>query len=122
MVNVPLTLCGFVVLGLLATTACSPRGDKKKCTEATRNFYSLTFWHRADKEIAAAPEEQRLGLRRQKETAFQAELDKSLDMEASKCVAAADDDRALCMIKAKTCAEAKKCMPDDAKGMQDACP
>ncbi|HPH69651.1 MAG TPA: hypothetical protein PLF40_28060 [Kofleriaceae bacterium] len=102
----------FLLLIVAISIGCR-RGDKAKCEKAVRNVFTLTFWHTAEKQIAALPEDQRLAKRRELEQKFDAKIKLELDRIASQCVAADDDDRADCMIKADTCAKAKACMPDD---------
>lgn len=112
----------FLLLTVVATmvTACM-RGDKKKCEEATRNVFTLTFWHNANKQIAAAPPEKQAALRAELSNKLQQDLALNLESEASKCIKAGDNDRADCMIKAQTCDEAKKCMPKDAYWLDKMC-
>lgn len=102
------------VLGLtIALTLGCHRGDKNKCEQAVRNVFVLSFWHDGDKQLAKLPEAQRLDQRRLLEQKFDTIMKQDFTRIVSQCVAAGDDDRADCMIKADTCAKAKACMPGD---------
>jgi hypothetical protein len=95
------------VLLVLAIAAC--QGDPQKCEQAVRNYASLVYWKQADKEIAAAPPEQRDAMRKDKLAELQAQLDKGLQTLVSQCTSANNKDQITCMIEAKTAEQAKAC-------------
>ena len=92
---------------VLAVAAC--QGDPQKCEQAVRNYATLIYWKQADKDIAAAPAEQRDQLRKDKLAEFQAQLDKGLQTLVSQCTSANNKDQINCMIEAKTAETAKAC-------------
>jgi hypothetical protein len=103
----------FAQAMLMCALASSCRGDQALCERATRNVFTLTFWHDADQQIAALPQADQLAKRRMMEAKFDTMMKQDFARVTSQCVAANDSDRANCMIKADTCAKAKACMPDD---------
>jgi len=98
------TLLVFV-LGLCS--GC--KGDKQKCEQAARNYATLTYWGRVDKEIAAAPADKRDGLRKKRLSEFANELESKIDVVVSQCQSANNDDQIDCMIAAKTADQAVEC-------------
>jgi len=98
----------LVVLSLLfGVVAC--KADAQKCEQAARNFATLTFWKKADAEIAAAPASQRKLMRQKKLSAFTNELEGKIDVVVSQCQSAGNDKQIDCMIDAKTADEALEC-------------
>ena len=93
-----------VVLGLFGC-----KGDPGKCEKAARNFATLTYWKRADAEIAKLPKEQRDADRKKRLSAFTNDLEKHIDFFVQQCVNANNDDQIECMLAAKTGDEAAKC-------------
>ncbi len=99
----------FVAFALLASCG---RGDQQKCDLACRNYASLMFWKDADPIIAAAPEDQRAALRKQKLAEFASKLENGVDFCVSKCQAANNDGQMKCMTEAKTAKAVKACATD----------
>jgi hypothetical protein len=98
----------LLALVLLAgLSAC--KADAQKCEQASRNFATLTFWKKADAEIAKAPPEKREALRRKKLSLFTAELEAKIDLVVSQCQSANNEDQIDCMIAAKTAEAALEC-------------
>lgn len=100
-----------IVLLVIALTAC--RSDPEKCEKAIRNYATLVFWEGADKEIAAAPVDKRDALRREKLAKFQADMEKGLQIDVSKCTSANFSSQLDCMIDAKTAKQARDCIPEE---------
>ena len=63
-----------------------------------------------DKEIAAAPADQRDALRKKKVAMFSNDLENGVDTCINQCTSANNDEQVDCMINAKTAAEASKCI------------
>jgi hypothetical protein len=97
------TLLSVLALG----SGC--KGDAQKCEQAARNYATLTFWAKADKEINAAPAAKRDGLRKKKLSAFTNELESKIDVVVSQCQSANNDEQIDCMIAAKTADQAMEC-------------
>jgi hypothetical protein len=98
-----------VVLAVLFVAAPGCKADKDRCDQAARNFATLTFWERAEVEIAAAPAARRETLRKKKLSQFTSELETRIDLVVSQCQSANNDEQIDCMIAAKTGTEALKC-------------
>jgi hypothetical protein len=92
---------------LLVVAAC--RGDAQQCDQGCRNVASLLYWGGADKEIAAAPADQRDALRKRKLTEFGQKLEAGIDMCVSQCQAAGNQATIDCLIAAKTADQALDC-------------
>jgi hypothetical protein len=99
----------LVTFLLAIAFAAGCQGDPQKCEQAVRNYASLIYWKQADKEIAAAPPDQREAMRKDKLAEFQAQLDKGLQTLVSQCTSANNKDQVNCMIEAKTAEQAKEC-------------
>jgi hypothetical protein len=97
----------LVVLFALASPAC--KADAQKCEQAARNFATLTYWKRANAEIAAQPPEKRETLRRRKLSEFTVELETKIDLVVKQCQSANNEDQIDCMIAAKTAEQALEC-------------
>ncbi len=95
----------IAVLGLLA--AC--KGDRQKCESACRNYGTLLYWDIADKQIQAAPADQREAMRKRKLGEFSSQLENGVDTCVNQCTSANNDKQVDCMIGAKTADEAAKC-------------
>jgi len=95
------------VLLVLAIAGC--QGDPQKCEQAVSNYASLVYWKQANKEIDAAPADQREAMRKDKLAELQAQLDKGLQTLVSQCTSANNKDQINCMIEAKTAEAAKAC-------------
>lgn len=95
----------IAVLGLLA--AC--KGDRQKCETACRNYGTLLYWEISDKQIQAAPAEQREALRKRKLAEFSSKLENGVDVCINQCSSANNDKQVDCMTTAKTADEASKC-------------
>src|ERR1700755_3544284 len=94
------------MLGLgLALAAC--RGDAVKCDQGCRNYFTLSFWNKADAEIARARGEQRDALRKQKLGELNQGMESGVDMCVSQCQAANNTADIECMIAAKTAEQAR---------------
>jgi hypothetical protein len=92
---------------LIALGAC--KADKQKCENAARNFATLTYWEKAEQEIAAVPADKREALRKKKLSQFTAELETRIDVVVSQCQSANNDEQIDCMIAAKTGSAALQC-------------
>lgn len=92
---------------LLAVAAC--RGDAQQCDQACRNAANLQYWRGADKDIAAAPADQRDALRKQKVTEFGRKLEAGIDQCVSQCQAAGNQGTIDCLIAAKTADQIDAC-------------
>ncbi len=88
-------------------TGC--RVDTQLCDQACRNSASLRYWREADKEIAAAPAEQRDALRKQKLGEFSGKVDAGLAMCVNQCRSSRDPSTAECLAKAKTAEQSVAC-------------
>jgi hypothetical protein len=105
------------VLLLLAFALTACKGDPVKCEQAARNFATLTYWGKANAEIAKLPAEQRASARKDRLGKFTNELETRIDLIVSQCQSANNDDQIDCMIAAKTAAQALECaeLAPDAK-------
>ena len=100
-------LACVVIFAALGLSGC--KGDREKCEQAARNFAELTYWKKANAEIAALPEAERSLARQKITSAFTNELEGSIDFFTQQCISANNDDQVDCMIKAKTAEAAAKC-------------
>ena len=96
------------VVWLVLLLGCT-RTDPDKCEKAIRNFAQLVYWEDAEKEIAAAPPDQREALRKDKLAKFERDLEKGITLDVSKCTSANFSDQVDCMIAAKTAKQARAC-------------
>ena len=85
------------------------KADAAKCEQAARNYATLTFWKKAEDEIAKAPPAKRDGIRKHKLSDFTNELEGKIDLVVSQCQSANNDDQIDCMIAAKTADAAIDC-------------
>lgn len=92
----------------LALGAAGCKADAQKCDQACRNVAKLLYWQQADKDIAAAPAEQRDALRKQKLGEFSTKLEAGIDLCISQCQSARPD--VDCMIAATAAEQAKACI------------
>jgi hypothetical protein len=99
------SLCLVLVL---VSLGC--KGEFAKCEQACRNYAHLVFWEEADKEIEAAPREQRDELRKKKLGEFTNNLERGLHLCTSKCQDANHKEDIACMIDAKTATKVKECL------------
>jgi len=97
-----------LVLALVATAACK-RPSVESCEEALRNYAQLTFWEKAELEIAAAPPAEREQLRAAKLLERDAKIQEGLDFAVGQCRAARDFEGVKCMKAARTAAAARAC-------------
>lgn len=97
---------------VVAITLAACHGNPEKCEKACRNYAELTYWKKADAEIAAAPPEQRDALRKQKLSKFTADLEQGLTLCTTRCSSANNDKQADCLIEAKTADQAKACVDE----------
>jgi hypothetical protein len=98
----------IVVAGALATSACK-KPKAEDCEAAIRNWFTLVYWEEAEKEIAAAPPEQRDALRAAKLADRDAKLAEGLDLSVRQCRAAGDFGGVKCMKEARTAKQARAC-------------
>ncbi len=99
----------IVVVSLaLGLTACK-RPSPEACEAASRRWFTLIYWDEAEKEIAAAPPEQREALRKAKAADHDTKLEQGLELAMNKCRAARDFDGVACMKNASTADQARKC-------------
>jgi hypothetical protein len=96
-----------LVVIVLILVSC--KADKERCDQAVRNYATLTYWLRANKEIAAAPAPKRVQLRKDKVARFTYEMESGVDVLVSQCQSANNDDQIDCMIAAKTAEQALAC-------------
>ena len=97
----------LVLAAAIFVTAC--RGDAQKCEQACRNVYTLTYWQRADAEIAKLPQEQRKLERQKRLSDFTNRLEMGVDTCTTQCQSANNDEQIDCMIAAKTAEQAIAC-------------
>jgi hypothetical protein len=93
---------------LAAGGAC--KGDARKCEVGCRNYATLAFWNAADREVAAAPADQRDAVRKRKLSELDEKLSSGIDMCVSQCQAANNDTEIDCLIAAKTADQATECL------------
>ncbi len=93
---------------VILLTAC--KSDPVKCEKAIRNYATLVYWDGAEKEIQAAPADKRDAMRQEKLAKFQADIERGLDLEVSKCTSANFGPQIECMTNAVTAKEAKDCI------------
>jgi hypothetical protein len=97
----------FAVLFVLVLGAC--KADAERCEQATRNYANLTYWKKANAEIAQAPADRRDALRKKKLAQFTNEVEIRIDDVVRQCQTANNDEQIDCMIKAKTAEEINEC-------------
>jgi hypothetical protein len=97
----------FVLLVVAMALGC--KGDPVQCEKACRNYAELSYWDEAEKEITAAPTEQRDDLRKKKMAEFSEKMSRGIDMCTSKCMSANNDKDIKCLSEARTAKEAKAC-------------
>jgi hypothetical protein len=98
----------LILVALALVVGCS-RPSAKDCEEALRNWFTLVYWDKAEKEIAAAPPEQREALRAEKVKEKDKQLEAGIELGINQCRASRDKDGVKCMKDAKTAAQALKC-------------
>jgi hypothetical protein len=98
----------LVLAAVLALAGCS-RPSAKDCEEALRNYVTLLFWEQAEKDIAAAPPEQRDALRKEKAALNEKQIKEGMELGVMQCRGARDHDGVKCMKAATTAAQARKC-------------
>jgi hypothetical protein len=96
-----------VLYVILALAAC--KGDAQRCEQAARNFATLTFWKKAEVEIAQAPADRRATMRKKKLAQFTNEMETRIELVVRQCQSANNTDQIDCMIEAKTAEEALEC-------------
>ncbi|HUJ62184.1 MAG TPA: hypothetical protein VLX92_26940 [Kofleriaceae bacterium] len=99
------------VLAVIAIAAC--HGDPEKCEQACRNYAQLTYWKKADAEIAAAPPAERDQLRKDRLAKFSADIEKGIDFCVGRCTSANNEKQTGCLIEAKTAEAAQACVKDE---------
>ncbi len=106
----------IVAVAFATFTGAACKGDREKCEQAARNFATLTYWERVNKEIAERPAAERDGLRKKKVSEFTNELETKIDTVVSQCQSANNEEQVDCMIAAKTAKDALDCadmVPND---------
>ena len=98
-----------LALALLVAIAACKKGDPVKCDIACRNYAQLQFWHDHQKEIDAAPPDQRDAVRTKLLAEFTRGMERGLDLCTSKCVDANYDKDVTCWTNAKSYADLEKC-------------
>ena len=104
---VPSTLMRPILVMALLLAAC--KGDAVKCDQGCRNYFALKYWDVTDKELAAAPPEQRDALRKAKQVELKGKIDSGIAMCVSQCQSANHTEDIECMVSAKTAAQAATC-------------
>ncbi|MBX3161340.1 MAG: hypothetical protein KF773_35585 [Deltaproteobacteria bacterium] len=94
----------------LALAAC--RGDAEKCELACRNYYTLTFWDKADAEIAKLPAADQEQARSKMLAKFTSDIENGVIGCIGQCQSANNTEQTECMIAAKTASAAKACVED----------
>ncbi len=101
---------GLALIAILAASGCK-RGNAEDCDKGCRNYYSLHFWEKSDKQLAATPEAERDALRAKMLVELDGKLKSGdLNMCVSQCQKAGAPDDVQCMIKARTVAEVEACV------------
>jgi len=98
-----------VLLVAFSASGAACKGDRKKCEEVCRHVYELTFWEKADAEIAAAPAEEREKLKKRKLAMLSAEIENGVELCINQCSSANNDDMNACLLKAKTTKDVVTC-------------
>lgn len=98
----------WAVVVAVGLSACK-RPTPEDCDAAVRNWFTLIYWEQAEKDIAAAPPEQREQLRKTKLADRDAKLNEGIGLAIMQCRAARDFDGVKCMRAATTADEARKC-------------
>ena len=98
----------LLALAISVTAACK-RPSVESCTEALRNYASLTYWEKAEVESAAAPPADREKLRAAKLAERDEKIKEGMDFAVGQCRAARDFDGVKCMKAARTAAAARAC-------------
>jgi hypothetical protein len=96
---------------LLASSAC--RGDAVKCDQACRNVFTLTFWQKADADIAKMPVADQEQARSKMLAKFTNAIEEGVLGCVGQCQSANNDTMIDCMIAAKTAPAAKECFVDE---------
>ena len=104
------SIAALVLVGALAAAGCN-RPKAEDCEEGIRNWFTLIYWEDAEKEIAAAPPEQRAAVRAAKIADRDKKLEDGLDLSVRQCRAASDNEGVKCMREARTAAQARACRP-----------
>jgi hypothetical protein len=103
-------IVAVVTAATLAAGGCN-RPAAKDCEAAIRTWFTLIFWEDAEKEIAAAPPEQRDALRADKLADRDACMEAGMSLAVSQCRAASDTTFIKCMKSVHTAAQARACRP-----------
>ena len=99
---------GLVIVLVALVVGCS-RPSAKDCEEGLRNWFTLVYWDKAEKEIAEAPPEKREALRAEKVKEKDRQLEAGITLGINQCRSSRDKDGVKCMKEAKTAAQALKC-------------
>ena len=89
-----------LLFSLVLIAGC--KGDRDKCEAACRNAYTLTYWRKADKDIAAAPAPEREAMRRKRLGMFESELEGGVELCINQCTSANNEAQVTCLIEAKS--------------------
>jgi len=102
---------GLALIAILAATSGCKRGNAADCDLGCRNYFSLHFWDRADKELASKPAAEQDALRAKMLVELDGKLKSGdLNMCVSQCQKAGDPDDVQCMIKARNVTEIEACV------------
>ena len=96
-----------LVTAALLLGAC--KGDRQKCESGCRNYFTLVYWDSVDKEIAAAPADQRDALRKKRLAEFSSKLENGVDLCVDQCSSANNTKTIDCMNEAKTADAQRTC-------------
>jgi len=98
------------VLAIIGLAACG-KADQQKCDAGCRNYATVMFWDKADKEIAAAPAGEREALKLKKLAELASNIERGIDFCVSKCQSANNDEQADCLTAAKDAKAMLVCAP-----------
>ena len=99
-----------LLLSIALLAGC--KGDRDQCEAACRNAYTLTYWRKADKDIAAAPQKDRDALRRKRLGMFDSELEGGVELCINQCTSANNETMNKCLIAAKSADAIDECVKE----------
>src|SRR5689334_6791175 len=106
MVGEPMASSRFRMFVLIAALgpglAACKRPSTEDCEAAIKNWFTLMYWEKAEKEIAAAPPEQRDELRKTKLADRDAKMADGIGLSVMQCRSARDFEGVKCMKAATT--------------------
>jgi hypothetical protein len=105
----PVSLAAVALVAIFALgLGAGCKVDAQKCDQACRNVAKLLYWEQSDKEIIAAPADQRDALRKRKLGEFSKKLEEGIDLCNNQCQSARPD--VDCMIASTKADEARACI------------